>query len=732
MKKFLLTTLCMLCMVLFAQAQSSPLYTLQFGPDYNSKSVSSYADTWNATCDGFTWTIKNFNNNKNGWNYVKCGSKNNASIAYIETQASIPELIDSVNVFIDKTSFPTSVEYVKLIVATDEKFTNVIDEIEKDIKETVKHTINFVISTPAENCYYQLAFSNAKKTNGNIQLSKVEYYGQVAAGTVAAPVITLGANNTVTIAQEEGADIYYTLDGTEPTAASTKYTAAFTISGKTTVKAVAIKDGKSSSVTTKNLLPNTVANITEFVELANPDVTTVTGSMIALYQNGRNLYVRDAENEESYLLIYNSNDVEGIAGQYTNGDIIAGATGSFKSQAGLPEMIPSSLGAKTAGTAIAPVELSLEEIGSDMLNWYVKVSDVNITAASAANNYDITDGSREMVMYNSFYNSQDYDAVEVPEGEGFTVTGFVSVYNNTMQLIPVLIEGGKVMETVATPVFNPESGAELKAGEKITITTETEGAEIRYTTDGTEPTAESTLYTEEGIEFTEDVTIKAIAVKEGMLDSDVATASYTLYIEGSAKATFDFTKAGNAASLTTAELTPSKETNEANNLSPVTFTNGIVTFNINKGEEGTADPRWWTETSDNDIRAYKSNTMTVSLTEPGYYIKEISFTQISGSTSWAGTITTSPEGTWTGKTWTAAVDKKATEVTMTFGAASRIATVNVMYVQDTEAIEGIDADNSNAPVEYYNLQGIRVNADNMPAGIYIRRQGTAVSKVLVK
>ncbi len=124
--------------------------------------------------------------------------------------------------------------------------------------------------------------------------------------------------------------------------------------------------------------------------------------------------------------------------------------------------------------------------------------------------------------------------------------------------------------------------------------------------------------------------------------------------------------------------------------------------------------------------------MTVSLTEPGYYIKEISFTQISGSTSWAGTITTSPEGTWTGKTWTAAVDKKATEVTMTFGAASRIATVNVMYVQDTEAIEGIDADNSNAPVEYYNLQGIRVNADNMPAGIYIRRQGTAVSKVLVK
>lgn len=39
-------------------------------------------------------------------------------------------------------------------------------------------------------------------------------------------------------------------------------------------------------------------------------------------------------------------------------------------------------------------------------------------------------------------------------------------------------------------------------------------------------------------------------------------------------------------------------------------------------------------------------------------------------------------------------------------------------------------DNSNAPVEYYNLQGIRV--ENPAAGIYVRRQGSNVTKVLVK
>lgn len=39
---------------------------------------------------------------------------------------------------------------------------------------------------------------------------------------------------------------------------------------------------------------------------------------------------------------------------------------------------------------------------------------------------------------------------------------------------------------------------------------------------------------------------------------------------------------------------------------------------------------------------------------------------------------------------------------------------------------------SNAPVRYYNLQGIEMPADNLPAGIYIRRQGNASQKVVVK
>lgn len=50
----------------------------------------------------------------------------------------------------------------------------------------------------------------------------------------------------------------------------------------------------------------------------------------------------------------------------------------------------------------------------------------------------------------------------------------------------------------------------------------------------------------------------------------------------------------------------------------------------------------------------------------------------------------------------------------------------------TSAIDLPTVDNSNAPVEYYNLQGIRVDSANLVPGIYIRRQGTATSKILVR
>ncbi len=73
--------------------------------------------------------------------------------------------------------------------------------------------------------------------------------------TLAKPTIS-GANpftesTEVTMSGPEDAEIYYTTDGSTPSAQSTLYEGGFTLSDTTTVKAIAIKNGESSEVSTR-------------------------------------------------------------------------------------------------------------------------------------------------------------------------------------------------------------------------------------------------------------------------------------------------------------------------------------------------------------------------------------------------------------------------------------------------------------------------------------------------
>ena len=73
--------------------------------------------------------------------------------------------------------------------------------------------------------------------------------------TLASPTIsgntTFTESAQVSISGPDGAAIHYTTDGTVPTAESTLYSEAFTLSATTTVKAIAIKDGQSSEVASR-------------------------------------------------------------------------------------------------------------------------------------------------------------------------------------------------------------------------------------------------------------------------------------------------------------------------------------------------------------------------------------------------------------------------------------------------------------------------------------------------
>ena len=79
---------------------------------------------------------------------------------------------------------------------------------------------------------------------------------------------------------------------------------------------------------------------------------------------------------------------------------------------------------------------------------------------------------------------------------------------------------------VGTPVFAPVSGTTFVSAQAVTITCATPGAAIRYTLDGSEPTAGSTVYTAP-LQLTQTATVKARAFVAGMADSAVASATYT-------------------------------------------------------------------------------------------------------------------------------------------------------------------------------------------------------------
>lgn len=59
--------------------------------------------------------------------------------------------------------------------------------------------------------------------------------------------------------------------------------------------------------------------------------------------------------------------------------------------------------------------------------------------------------------------------------------------------------------------------------------------------------------------------------------------------------------------------------------------------------------------------------------------------------------------------------------------------INVTFTTNpaSSGIGSIAAD-ENAPVEYFNLQGIKIAADHLTPGLYIKRQGKTVSKVILK
>ncbi|UQD53527.1 endonuclease [Bacillus methanolicus] len=150
----------------------------------------------------------------------------------------------------------------------------------------------------------------------------------------------------------------------------------------------------------------------------------------------------------------------------------------------------------------------------------------NISIADKAGE---TDKSKTLNIQLPAPYRDEFSLAKKPEnlGKKIRVTGNLTSYNSLPGLkSPTSIEF--VEDTNPTKVqpvtASPAPGA-VAAGTKVTLSTATEGATIYYTTDNTEPTTSSLVYNGP-IPITENTTIKAIAVKDGLQNSDVASFQY--------------------------------------------------------------------------------------------------------------------------------------------------------------------------------------------------------------
>jgi len=151
--------------------------------------------------------------------------------------------------------------------------------------------------------------------------------------------------------------------------------------------------------------------------------------------------------------------------------------------------------------------------------------DIDVTIScemeSAAIHYT-TDGSEpttESTLYTEAIPVSDY-------GTEVTIKA-ISAAGSIIS--PVVSATYSIQDKAATPQFNPPGGT-FNNDIEVEITCDTVGATIYYTTDGTNPDEDSTEYIGPVAVSSANspMMIRAIAIKDGMIDSDIVTGTYTI------------------------------------------------------------------------------------------------------------------------------------------------------------------------------------------------------------
>ncbi|HWL25754.1 MAG TPA: chitobiase/beta-hexosaminidase C-terminal domain-containing protein [Ureibacillus sp.] len=230
--------------------------------------------------------------------------------------------------------------------------------------------------------------------------------------------------------------------------------------------------------------------------------------------------------------IHIQDETAAIAVRPTSLDVELGdeiiVSGSLQDYRGLLQLDSAKVDDKTTATVPAPERLNGTDINEDNESKLVIVQNVAITDVNKGNgwaNYTAKadDGTEFLVR-------DETDTLNLTFGTTYdSITGIVQQFDQDYQIIPrgqddIVEDATKVQMVKAS-----HPSGTIPAGTNVTLSTSTVGADIYYTTDGTDPTVETGQLYVAPIAINETTTIKAIAVKDGLSNSVVSQYNYTVY-----------------------------------------------------------------------------------------------------------------------------------------------------------------------------------------------------------
>ena len=208
-----------------------------------------------------------------------------------------------------------------------------------------------------------------------------------------------------------------------------------------------------------------------------------------------------------------------------------GANESWNGNDNFPDVVKAyqaggavKIGASSSSGSITtrPLDLSVGggafKVTFDVKGWTKVEGDIKVSL----------DGKTPQVVSYTSVMSGDFETKELNFTGGTsssTITFATSAKRAYLDNIRISYVQGEQTQVTA-PVFSPAS---MNFIDQLTVTAScaTDGATIHYTTDGTTPTAESDVFPAEGLPITETTTLKAMAVADGLDNSEVAEATYT-------------------------------------------------------------------------------------------------------------------------------------------------------------------------------------------------------------